>query len=86
MDETERRLALAEENIRELFRKEKEMRVMQAKTETTLENLNITLRELREAMSYMRNRPGQLWDKVIYALIAALVSAVVAALLGGALG
>ena len=86
MDAFERRLEQAEDNIRELFREVKGVLITQAKMETTLENLNITLRELKEAVLGLQARPGGRWDKVVQALITAVVAAIVAAVVGGLMG
>jgi len=82
MDETNRRLDAVEENIREIFRELKALAVTQARTDTTLGNLDLTLRKLTEAVSSLQARPAGLWDKIVSALIAALVAGGVAALIG----
>ena len=80
MDETARRLDAAEENIRELYREVKAMAITQAGTNKTLESLDLTLRELKEAVRGLQARPGGWWDKIVGALITAVVAGGVAAL------
>ena len=84
MDEVNRRLDLAEENIRELFREVKAVEVTQGKMGVTLDNLNLTLRELTQAVSGLQARPAGWWDRIIQALITAAVAAAVAYFVGGA--
>ena len=83
MEAVEHRLKQAEDNIRELFREVKALAILQERTSTTLDNLNITLRELKGAVLGLQTRPGGLWDKVIHAIITAVVAAGVAAVVGG---
>lgn len=83
MDAFEHRLERAEENIKELFRGMRDMLVTQAKMDATLENLNITLRELKGAMLGLQGRPGGWLDKIIQAIITAVIAAAVAAVVGG---
>ena len=82
MDEISRRLDAAEGNIKELFREVKAMAIMQAGINKALESLDLTLRELKEAVRGLQARPGGWFDKIIYALITALVAGGVAALIG----
>jgi hypothetical protein len=82
MDETNRRLDAAEENIKELFREVKAMAIMQAGTNKTLDSLDLTLRELKEAVRGLQARPGGWWDKIVGAVITALAAGIVAALIG----
>ena len=82
MDEISRRLDAAEGNIKELFREVKAMAIIQAGTNKALESLDLTLRELKEAVRGLQARPGGWFDKIIGALITALIAGGVAALIG----
>jgi hypothetical protein len=82
MDDTDRRLDAVEESIKELFREAKAVAITQAGTNKTLERLDLTLLELKEAVRGLQARPGGWWDKIVGAIITALVAGGVAALVG----
>ena len=74
----ERRITKNEMDIDELYKRTNAAAIEQAKTNTTLDNILVTLGRLEGAVSALQNRPGTLWDKVLTALISAAVAGFVA--------
>ena len=83
LTELEHRLIQAEENIKELFGKYNGIDKSLVATATTLSNLLALVGELKAAVEALRSKPGDFWEKMIYALTGAAVSAVVAYFTGG---
>lgn len=83
MEATERRLGKAEESIELLFGKFNSLNAQQIRTETTLEHLLVAIGELKGAIEGIKAKPGDRWDKVVYAVISALVAAVIAYFIKG---
>ena len=49
---------------------------------TKLDNMLVTLGELKESIETLKKRPGWLWDKFIVALIGAICGVVVSLFVG----
>lgn len=83
LTEIEHRLIQAEENIKELFGKYNGIDKSLVATTTTLNNLLALVGELKAAVEALRSRPGNFWDKLVYALVGAAASAAVTYIIGG---
>ena len=76
-EEFERRLVKAEENIETLFGRTNKFNEEMATVTTKLDNILVTLGELKASVVQLQSRPGTMWDKLIFALIGAVATAVV---------
>lgn len=83
LTELEHRIVRAEENIKELFGKYNGIDKSLVATTTTLNNLLALVGELKAAIEALKSRPGNLWEKLVYALIGAAASAAVSYIIGG---
>ncbi|MBQ2904154.1 MAG: hypothetical protein IJE48_07135 [Clostridia bacterium] len=83
LTEIEHRLIQAEENIKELFGKYNGIDKSLVATTTTLNNLLALVGELKAAIEALKSKPGDFWDKLIYAFIGAAASAAAAYFIGG---
>jgi len=83
MDEINRRITKAEENIETLFGKVNTLTNAQTKTDTTLEHLLIAIGRLENAVDGLKARPGDRWLKLVDVVVAALVAAIVAYFMRG---
>lgn len=83
LTEIEHRLIQAEENIKELFGKYNGIDKSLVATTTTLNNLLALVGELKAAIDALRSKPGNFWDRLIFAIIGAAASAAVAYFTGG---
>ena len=83
LTEIEHRLIQAEKNIKELFGKYNGIDKSLVATATTLNNLLTLVGELKAAVEALRSKPGDFWDKLIYALIGAAASAAITYFMGG---
>lgn len=83
LTELEHRLIQAEENIKELFGKYNGIDKSLVATTTTLNNLLALVGELKAAIEALKSRPGNFWDKLVYALIGAAASAAASYIIGG---
>jgi len=83
MDDNDRRLSKAEENIETLFGKFNTLNASQVRTETTLEHLLVAIGRLENAVDSLKARPGDRWLKLVDVVVAALVAAAVAYFIGG---
>ena len=83
LTELEHRLIRAEDNIKELFGKYNGIDKSLVATTTTLNNLLALVGELKATIEALKSKPGNLWEKLVYALIGAAVSAVAAYITGG---
>jgi hypothetical protein len=74
-EEIERRLLKAEENIETLFGRTNKFNEEMATVTTKLDNILVTLGELKASVVQLQSRPGTMWDKLIFAIIGATATA-----------
>ncbi len=77
----EHRIAQLEKNVQRLSEKVNGFAVSQAATAAKLDNMLITLGELKESISGLNKRPIQFWDKLLLAILSAAATAFVAFLI-----
>ncbi|MBR6619403.1 MAG: hypothetical protein IKK85_03575 [Clostridia bacterium] len=80
-EEIEHRLIKAEENIEDLFGRTNRFNQEMATVIAKLDNMLVTLGELKATVTLLQNRPVEKWDKLIFAIIGAAGSALVSYLL-----
>lgn len=76
-EEIERRLFKAEENIETLFGRTNKFNEEMATVTTKLDNILVTLGELKASVVQLQSRPGTMWDKLVFAMIGAGTTAVI---------
>lgn len=76
-EEIAHRLVKAEENIETLFKSRNQHNEELAAVTTKLDNILVTLGELKASVIQLQSRPGTMWDKLICALIGAAATAFV---------
>ena len=76
-EEIERRLVKAEENIETLFGRTNKFNEEMATVTTKLDNILVTLGELKASVVQLQSRPGTMWDKLIFAVVGAAATAFV---------
>ena len=74
-EEIAHRLVKAEENIETLFKSRNQHNEELATVTTKLDNILVTLGELKASVVQLQSRPGTMWDKLIFALIGAAAAA-----------
>lgn len=72
----EHRLKTLEEDVKVLYARVNTFAVKQAETNTKLDNLLLSIGELKESIGSIRRRPAILWDKLIFAAVGALGTAI----------
>ncbi len=77
VEEIAHRLVKAEENIETLFGKTNEQNREIAEVTIKLDNILVTLGELKASLAQLQSRPGTMWDKLIFAIIGAAATAFV---------
>lgn len=80
-EEFERRLVKAEENIETLFGRTNKFNEEMATVTTKLDNILVTLGELKASVVQLQSRPGTMWDKLIFGLIGAAATAFISYIL-----
>ena len=84
VEEIEHRLEKAEADIKTLYSRTNKFGEEMAVVTTKLDNILITLGELKESVGKISSRPARLWDKILLgfagAVAAALAAAVIASL------
>ncbi len=75
-EELEHRLIQAEDDIKTLFGKTNKFSTEMATVTTKLDNMLVTLGELKESVNRLDNRPSQLWDKLVFGVIGAIAAAI----------
>ena len=70
-EEIAHRLIKAEENIETLFKSRNQHNEELAAVTTKLDNILVTLGELKASVVQLQSRPGTMWDKLVFALIGA---------------
>lgn len=81
IEELEHRITAAEEDIKTLFGKTNKMSLEMATVTTKLDNMLVTLGELKESVNRISSRPSQLWDKLIFGVIGAVAAAIGSAII-----
>ena len=74
----ERRIVVCEESINEIYGKINKTDNNLVATTTTLNCVLSSLGELKASVDALKQRPANMWDKVLYALLGAIVSGIVA--------
>ena len=82
IDVINHRIDAVEEDIKNLYKKINEVTMTQVQLVTKLDNMLVTLGELKESIETLKKRPGWLWDKFIVALIGAICGVVVSLFVG----
>ena len=82
IDVINHRIDAVEEDIKNLYKKINEVTMTQVQLVTKLDNMLVTLGELKESIEALKKRPGWLWDKFIVALIGAVCGVVVSMFAG----
>ena len=77
IEEIEHRLLKAEENIEALFKSRNQFNEELATVTTKLDNILVTLGELKASVVQIQSRPGTMWDKRIFGLIGAAATAII---------
>ena len=77
LEEVEHRLLKAEENIEALFKSRNQFNEELATVTTKLDNILVTLGELKASVIQLQSRPGTMWDKLIFGLIGAAATAII---------
>ncbi len=75
LEEVEHRLIKAEEDIETLFKSRNKLNEELATVTTKLDNILVTLGELKASVVQIQSRPGTMWDKFVFALIGAAATA-----------
>jgi hypothetical protein len=75
IEEIAHRLVKAEENIETLFGRTNEQNRELAEVTIKLDNILVTLGELKASVMQLQSRPGTLWDKLIFGIIGAAATA-----------
>lgn len=70
------RLKTLEDDVKILYGKANTFSVNQAETNLKLDNLLISIGELKESIAYIKRRPSIFWDKLLFAVIGAIGSGV----------
>lgn len=81
LEEVEHRLIKAEEDIETLFKSRNKLNEELATVTTKLDNILVTLGELKASVIQLQSRPGTMWDKLVFALIGAAATAFVSFIL-----
>lgn len=80
-EEIAHRLVKAEENIETLFKSRNHHNEELAAVTTKLDNILVTLGELKASVVQLQSRPGTMWDKLVFALIGAAATAFISFIL-----
>ncbi len=75
------RVDAVEEDVKILYKKVDEVTLAQVQSVTKLDSMLVTLGELKESIETLKNRPVNLWDKLVVALIGAVCGAIVGMIL-----
>ena len=79
LEEIEHRIEKAEADIRTLYSRTNKFGEEMAVVTTKLDNILITLGELKESVGKINSRPARLWDKIVLSLAGAVAAAIAAA-------
>lgn len=77
IEEIAHRLVKAEENIEILFSNTNKHNKELAEVTIKLDNILVTLGELKASVMQLQSRPGTMWDKLIFGLIGAAATAII---------
>ena len=80
-EEIAHRLVKAEEDIATLFKSRNQHNEELAAVTTKLDNILVTLGELKASVVQLQSRPGSMWDKLVFALIGAAATAFISFIL-----
>lgn len=75
------RISELEADVKTLYSRTNSFAVTQAQLNTKLDNMLLTLGELKESICAMRQKPSVLWDRLLYAAVAAIGTGIGAGLL-----
>ena len=79
LEEMEHRIEKAEADIRQLYSRTNKFGEEMAVVTTKLDNILITLGELKESVGKLNARPARLWDKILLGFAGAAAAAVATA-------
>jgi len=68
----EHRISELENSVKILYSKANDFAISQAQVNIKLDNLLISLDEVKDSISTLKNRPSLFWDKLIFAFIGAV--------------
>ena len=80
-EEIAHRLVKAEEDIATLFKSRNEHSKELAEVTIKLDNILVTLGELKASLAQIQSRPGTMWDKLVFAIIGAAATAFISFIL-----
>lgn len=80
-DLQEHRIQKLEEDVKTLYSKVNTFAVTSAEMSTKLDNVLLTLGEVKESIKSVQNRPSRLWDKLIFGFLTAVGTGLGAAFL-----
>ena len=75
------RIAKLEEDVKHLYSKTNGFAITSAEMNAKLDNVLVTLGELEECIKAVRERAVRLWDKLIFAILAAVDTGIGTAIL-----
>ena len=78
----EHRIKTLENDVKILYGKVNTFAINQAEENTKLDNLLLSVGELKESISEIKRSPSAFWDKLLFALIGAVGTALGYALIG----
>ena len=81
LEEIEHRIEKAEADIRTLYSRTNKFGEEMAVVTTKLDNILITLGELKESVGKINSRPARLWDKILLGFAGAVAAALAAAII-----
>ncbi|MBR3755191.1 MAG: hypothetical protein IKK49_08885 [Clostridia bacterium] len=81
LEEIEHRIEKTEADIKTLYSRTNKFGEEMAVVTTKLDNILITLGELKESVGKINSRPARLWDKIVLSLAGAVAAAIAAAII-----
>ena len=81
LEEIEHRIEKTEADIKTLYSRTNKFGEEMAVVTTKLDNILITLGELKESVGNINSRPARLWDKIVLSLAGAVAAAIAAAII-----
>lgn len=80
-DIQEHRIRKLEEDVKTLYSKVNGFAVTSAQMNTKLDNVLLTLGELKQSIKAVQQRPSKLWDKLLFGVLTAIGTGIGTALL-----
>lgn len=82
-EEFDRRIKVNEDNIKDLFEKTNKHALLIERMTTLFESVSRDISEIKVKLESLNQRPGAMWDKLIFALITAAVGGLVGYIVKG---